>query len=567
MHKLLQRQLRRTLRGDTSQVPRDFLQAVDLAYHQADEDRNLLERAMDLTSEELMERNQELRREVQEREGALAALKATLEATEEGILVVDSARRIVDCNTQFLEIFQQTWEQLADDDHGLGVAADATRDPEAFRQRVEEIYTDPEGASFDVLLLTDGRVIERTSAPQRVHGRTVGRVWSFRDVTVRQQLETRERQAQRMEAVGQLAGGVAHDFNNLLTVIQGFCDLAQRKVVDEPSDAAGEDSLARYLAQIFGAAERAAKLTSQLLALSHQQVLEVQPVDLDRRVHDLRPVFEKALGSMIQLEIEAGSDVVVATDPAGLEQILLNLVLNARDAMPAGGRLVLGFERRKEAGGDEVELTVRDTGSGIDPEVLPRIFEPFFTSKGLGKGTGLGLATVRGIVEQSGGSISVESEVGRGTLFRLRLPAAEPAPVSAPQDRYPLPPEPRSIRVLAVDDDPIVRLILLESLNVLGYQVLEAEGPDDCLARFSDAEFDVLLTDIVMPGMSGFELSRRLCRSRPDLKVLYVSGYDPEARERLGRPIADGHILPKPFDAKTLARKLQEVLAYQPVTL
>jgi len=402
------------------------------------------------------------------------------------------------------------------------------------------------------LILEDGR-------PAGIHA-------IMRDASGRKALEEQLRQAQRLEAVGRLAGGVAHDFNNILTAIDGYNDMLLDSL--DPDDARRFDAL-----EVKRAAERAADLTRQLLAFSRRQVLQPRVIDLNELVPDLESLLRRTIGEDVSLEtLYAESHALVKADRGQLEQVLMNLAVNARDAMPDGGRLTIQTGSVTLAGplaetlelpaGAYVELTVRDTGVGMDDQTRAQVFEPFFTTKASGEGTGLGLATAYGIVRQSGGQIRVESEPGRGTAFHVLLPVAPageaPAPSRGERER----PKSGSETMLLVEDEDMVRRLARLSLERRGYRVLEAAGADEAL-RLA-AEFDepihLLLTDIVMPGMNGRALAERLAGDRPETRVLFMSGYPDDAIVRHGISEADVAFLEKPFSPDDLAEKVREVL-------
>ncbi len=387
------------------------------------------------------------------------------------------------------------------------------------------------------------------------------------DVTERRALEEQFRQAQKMEAVGRLAGGIAHDFNNLLTVVTGYTDLLL-------AEAPANDPRRADLREIRQAADRAAALTRQLLAYSRQQVLAPRTIELNQVIGPMRDMLQRLIGEDIRLSTRLEATGRVRADPHQLEQVLLNLAVNARDAMPDGGSLTIatrdievdeGDGRAKGlAPGRYVELAVSDTGIGMSEEVLAHVFEPFFTTKPVGQGTGLGLATVYGIVKQSGGHIWASSWPGQGATFTICLPRVRDS--AAGEDVGPEPPPPgrgRGETVLLVEDDAGVRRLARESLVRHGYQVLEAASPAAALALGPEqiAELDLLVTDVVLPGMPGRELHRRLLAIEPGLPVLYTSGYagDAEGRERGLAPGAP--FLPKPFSPSSLVQKVSEVLA------
>ena len=397
------------------------------------------------------------------------------------------------------------------------------------------------------------------------------RVWGTqRDVTTQRHLEDQLRQAQKMEAVGRLAGGIAHDFNNILTAILGTCALMQREL--PPGSAARED-----VDEIERSASRAAGLTRQLLAYSRRQVLQPEVLDLNAVVEDLDRMLRRLIGEDIELVTTLGADLGrVLADRGQIEQVVLNLAVNARDAMPRGGRLTIETAEARDdpapAGGatpHRVMLAISDTGVGMSDEVRSHLFEPFFTTKEVGKGTGLGLATVYGIVRQSGGSIAVESAPGRGSTFRVFLPRVDDtafgpaAPESGPAEpglggqpgRAP------AAHILLAEDEPRVRALTQRVLEAQGYRVLAAADGAAALELASgrDVRVDLLVTDVVMPGMSGPDLARRLRETRPGVPVLYMSGY---ADQGLAHEAAatGGAFLSKPFETEALERLVRQAL-------
>ncbi len=393
-------------------------------------------------------------------------------------------------------------------------------------------------------------------------------VGSWSNVTEKKRLEAQLFQAQKMESVGRLAGGVAHDFNNLLGVIAGYGELLGKRLPDDPR-------LKKYLGDIMKAGERAAGLTRQLLAFSRRQVLQPRILDLNAVVGEMERMLQRLIGEDIQLAtVLEGKLGRARADPGQIEQVLMNLAVNARDAMPRGGRLTLETANvdldvtyaRSRPGvepGPHVMLAVSDTGHGIPPEVLDHIFEPFFTTKEEGKGTGLGLATVHGIVKQSGGHIFVYSEAEHGTTFKIYLPRLEEA-VTAMEATPPVEAElPRgSETILLVEDEASLRSLVRECLEVSGYTVVEARHAAHALeiAEVHPAPLHLLMTDVVMPGMSGRELAERLAASHAETRVLYMSGYTDDAVVLHGVLAADVAFLQKPFTTDALARAVREVL-------
>ena len=386
------------------------------------------------------------------------------------------------------------------------------------------------------------------------------------DVTDRRVLEDQFRQAQKMEAVGRLAGGVAHDFNNLLTVISGYAEVILANLsLDHPLHEKGR--------AIQQAADRATTLTRQLLAFSRKQLLELKIVDVNAIVQDMERLLRPLIGETVEFTTALAPDAAQTRADAGqLEQVLMNLVVNAKDAMPGGGKLSIRTEnlivdethRRGQTfirPGHYVLLTVGDTGAGMDKETQSRIFEPFFTTKEKGKGTGLGLSTVYGIVKQSGGYVMVQSEEGVGTTFQIYLPRVEgvaerhsaPAPHAAAGGTE---------TVLLVEDEEPVRQLVRDTLTAKGYRVLEAENGETGLAAAAGHKGDIhlVITDVVMPGIGGRELVQRLAKARPKTKVLYLSGYTEDAILSEGTIEKGAAFLQKPFTLQSLTRKVRDVL-------
>jgi PAS domain S-box-containing protein len=385
------------------------------------------------------------------------------------------------------------------------------------------------------------------------------------DVTERIQLEEQLRHSQKMEAIGRLAGGVAHDFNNILMAIYGSCALAQMRM-------AKDDPARRYIDEIQKAGERAAALTHQLLAFSRKQVVQAKTLDLNEMLASMEELLKRLVGEHIQikLHIEPGLGYI-KVDPSQMEQVILNLVANARDAMPSGGQLAITTHNISHLATPvaasyqpptHILLRVEDTGHGMDPETLEHIFEPFFTTKAQGKGTGLGLATVYGIVKQSGGEIQVASQAGQGTTITILLPRVSEAPKGKEPISSGVPLLRGSERVLLVEDEEMVRRTTREMLEANGYQVLEAAGPSDALRLHTQAAepITLLLTDVVMPGMGGRELADQLLKAQPTLKVLFMSGHTDDAVVAHGVRHDRMAFLQKPFTLDLLLNKLRAVL-------
>ncbi len=409
-------------------------------------------------------------------------------------------------------------------------------------------------------------ILERLRVISDATGRPVKMLGSMVDITERKRLEDQFRQAQKMEAVGQLAGGVAHDFNNFLTIITGYSELLLERL-------GPEDGQRANLEQIKRAGERAAALTRQLLAFSRRQVLVPQDLDLNAIVADIDKMLRRLIGEHIELvTIRQEGLGKVRSDPGQIEQVIMNLAVNARDAMPQGGKLTIEtanvqldeeYARRHAlvTPGRHVLLAVSDTGCGMDAATQAHVFEPFFTTKGEGRGTGLGLATVYGIVKQSGGHICVYSEVGKGTSVKLYLPhVGQDVRVVEPKKEAEIPRG--SETILLVEDEAALRMLVRELLESKGYRVIEARhGPDALfVCEQHKGPIHLLLTDVVMPEMNGRELAERLAPFHREMKVLYMSGYTDDAIVHHGVLDAGMGFLQKPFSRNTLARKVREVL-------
>jgi len=453
----------------------------------------------------------------------------------------------------------------------LDMARDVYADP-AERQRLldRDTYTERE---YDEVEATwkrkDGLLLKVQLSVRAVRNVASGVAYYetiVRDVTEQRRLQAQLMQAQKMEAVGRLAGGVAHDFNNLLTVIISYSDLLLE-------DLGRDDPKREDVAAVRKAAEGAAALTHQLLAFSRQQVLQPKVLDVNATVASTEKLLRRLIGEDIQLVAKLGSGLgSVKADPGQIEQVIMNLAVNARDAMPAGGQLTIetanvemdeAYVRGHPLAqpGRYVMLAVSDTGTGMDEQTKAHIFEPFFTTKELGKGTGLGLATVYGIVKQSGGFIWLYSEPGHGTSFKIYMPRVdESAERATPAAAAPLPRGTETI--LVVEDAPAVRAVTRQVLERQGYTVLEAPngGAALVLATKHHGPIHLLLTDVVMPGVNGRQLAEQLARPRPDMMVLFTSGYTDDSVVRHGVLESGIAYLQKPFTPDGVARKVREVL-------
>jgi two-component system cell cycle sensor histidine kinase/response regulator CckA len=628
----------------------------------------------------------------------VSLVQSALESTADGILVVDKAGRIILYNERFASLWRipkailETHDDKAALEHVLG----QLKEPDAFLQKIHELYANPEAESYDVLEFKGGRVFDRYSCPQRLDGKPVGRVWSFRDITKKKrseelllklsrvveqtadsvlitnrdgvieyvnpsfelmtgyakdevigktprilksgrhdatfyanlwntilngkifhdvltnrkkngelfyteltitpikdnrgqitdfvstdkdvtehkELEAQLHQAQKMEAFGQLAAGVAHDFNNILTLIMG--NLSQ---LQAPRLTPTEQTVA--INQAIAASERAANLTRQLLTFSRRHPIQLKDLDLNEVVANMTKMLQRLIGEHISLEARySPGNAPVHADLGMMEQVIMNLAVNSRDAMPKGGRLILQTatvaisEEEAETqpnalAGDYIRLSVSDTGYGIAPEHLPHIFEPFFTTKDVGKGTGLGLATVFGIVQQHNGWIDAESAVDAGTTFHVYLPRLSKGTTEMLKSS--VQPEVRggNETILLVEDEAPVRELLQILLRRQGYQVRTATCGVDALNVWREHRdgIDLVVTDMVMPGgLSGRELAERLLVDRPELKVIYCSGYSDEMLGKDSFLRENGNFLEKPFKRNKLLQKVRDCLDAQPTT-
>ena len=488
-------------------------------------------------------------------------LRAFINNAPDALLVHDAAGRIVEVNRRACESLGYRREELLSlplsaVDLNLAQAGLSSWEMAAGQHSLESMFRTRSGKAIPVEI---GIGVWEQDPPLFI---TVAR-----DITRKAQLEEQLRQAQRMEAVGRLAGGIAHDFNNLLTAIRGHAELLRSDVARE--------SLAD-LDQIVGAAERAASLTRQLLAYSRQQMLQMQVLDLNSVVVDMQMLVGRIIGENIALVTQLESDLpAIEADRTQLEQVVMNLVLNARDAMPDGGRITIRTARAilTEVDADKfafiqpgnfVMLSVADTGIGMAPDVASRIFDPFFTTKDQSKNSGLGLATAYGIVKQLDGYIWCDSAPGEGTLFRVYLPPAQPgakpAVTAAPAVRAQV--RRGEETILVVEDEPAVRSLVRRVLQKHGYKVFDAPNGAEALrvAAEIDERIHLLLTDVVMPEMSGHDLAQKLGPVRPDMKILYMSGYAEDGFV-VDHVLQPGFaFLPKPFAPEALAAKVRETL-------
>ena len=493
-------------------------------------------------------------RDVTERRLALDALRQQeanfrnlFEQATEGIFVCDAQLRFTDVNPAACQMTGYPRGDLLT----LGV-----------RDLVEP--ADLKRLSVEVARLSSGEPVTSEWRVQRKGGQLLvaevcatrladGRIQAFaRDVTDRAELHARLMQAQKMESLGRLAGGIAHDFNNLLTVISGTVELALMT-------SAQDNPLRGELEQIRLAAERGSTLTGQLLAMSRQQILQPEVLDLNAVLRKMDGMLRRLIGEDMRLEMTLSDEPAsVRADRNQLEQVILNLVLNARDAMLDGGTVTI----ETHLVDPHVMLAIRDTGTGMDEATRKRIFEPFFTTKALGKGTGLGLSMVYGAVEQSGGAVAAESEPGAGTVIRISLPWIPDGAHEGPSDDQDASIPGGTETILLVEDEPAIRDLTRRFLEGAGYVVLEAGDGAEAMELLGShtGPIALLLTDVVMPGVNGRELAARVLKTRPDVKVLYTSGYTDDAILRRGVLADPRRFIPKPYTPRQLRRKVRDVL-------
>jgi two-component system, cell cycle sensor histidine kinase and response regulator CckA len=519
-HSLLKRQLKRCF-GDHYQVPEEwaaFIQAVDEAYEEFDDDREMLERSLELSSQELLQANSEVR--------------AVFQAIPDLLFHLDSTGTILSCKAgttgglmlEPQELLGKRIQDVPNKDVGI-----------QFQNAIESVLREKSPLNIGYSLATQGQqqFFEARLVPLLQNEIVV----IIRNITELKHLEERFRQSQKMEAFGQLAAGVAHDFNNILTVIQGNLSLLGAGIIPKEEEGTAIDDA-------ITASKRAANLTRQLLTFGRRQPLQPRELDLNEVVSNLTKMLHRIIGEHIMLEAHyAPGGAPVVADIGMMEQVIVNLAVNSRDAMPKGGKLIIrlvnvvvnenmvSFETGRNPG-EFIRLDISDTGIGIPPENMPRIFEPFFTTKEVGKGSGLGLATVFTIVQQHRGWIEVESEPGSGTTFRIHLPRrSTAAAVFRVETSGRLTGSGGSETILLVEDETSVRQFARRLLASHGYQILEAESGPAALKIWHEhgKDIDLLVTDMVMPGgMNGRELAERLRQDRQDLKVIYCSGYTDE---------------------------------------
>lgn len=447
--------------------------------------------------------------------------------------------------------------------------------PKAMRREIQDVFDELMQGTSSVRQYNENLVLTKKGTERMVawhntlltndKGDIIGTLSSGEDITENRRLEEQLFQSQKMEAIGRLAGGIAHDFNNALTAIMGYSDIIAK-------DAEVKDKHRSYIDEIKKSAERAATLTQQLLAFSRKQIMQPKVLNLNTMLKNTKNMLQRMIGEDITFRLQTATPIdMIKVDPGKIEQVVINLAVNARDAMPNGGILEVETknifldhafcEMHKGADpGNYVLLSVHDTGKGIDNETMKHIFEPFFTTKEIGKGTGLGLATVYGIVRQSGGYIDVQSQEGSGTTVAIYLPRVDKVPETVEKHESKVA-EGKNETILFVEDDDMVRNMVAAVLEQYGYNVIKAENGSVAMKRCEQEDkIHLMITDVVMPGTSGPDLVRQIITTQPEMKVLYISGYTDDAIVHHGVLDENTPFLQKPFTPQKLALKVQELL-------
>jgi PAS domain S-box-containing protein len=545
--------------------------ASELEFFDEEEVKLLDEMAMDISfALEVNLHEKDRVKKEEELRWRTAFFEAQVDAALDGVLVVDSQGRRILQNQRMNDLMNipQEIDEDPNDARRREFVRSIAKDADQFTKKVDYLNSHPDEVSRDEVELLNGTIFERYSAPVRDKlNNYYGRIWTYRDITQRRQLEEQFRQAQKMEAVGQLTGGIAHDFNNLLTVILGCSEFIGEEVKENPR-------LSRMAQMILDAAQRGADLTHRMLAFARRQALQPKPVDINLMLANMRSFLRRTLSADIDLEvIQSREDCTALVDLTQLESALLNLCVNARDAMPGGGKLIIETgaatldssyaELNPDvAPGQYILVAVSDTGCGISPENLSRVFDPFFTTKEVGKGTGLGLSMVYGFVKQSQGHVEIYSEPGEGTSVKLYLPKADQESEPSNQEATLIADLHGSEFILLVEDNAPVREFAKTQLHYLGYRVLEAANGKDALKILREhQDIDLLFTDVVMPGgLNGRELAVEARKLYPALKVLFCSGYAESAILHLGLLDEDVQLLNKPYSRLQLARRIRGIL-------
>jgi PAS domain S-box-containing protein len=503
-------------------------------------------------------------------------LRATLYSTADGILVVDSNEKVLVKNPSFAKMWNIPHELLERTDNDwdlINYVLEQLEDPEAFTKRVQEFYQTTK-ESLEEIRLKDGRIFERFSYPLIRQDTIIGRVWSFRDISRRkkaeaeqERLESQLRQVQKLEAVGQLAGGIAHDFNNLLQAIHGYTDLAMQEL--DPDSSAREN-----LEQAMKAVLRSGTLVRQLLTFSRKDRINPEVLNLNDLIGGLMKMVGRLIGEHIELRVIPGHYLNnIHADPGQIEQILMNLCVNARDAMAQGGQIIIETRNvylDKEycinhswaEEGEYVSFSIADTGEGIPDNVREHIFEPFYTTKEVGEGTGLGLATVYGIVKQHSGLINVYSEMGHGTIFKIYLPAVEEETSKTKIEGKIVNYTSGSETILLAEDEVQVRELSVKVLERAGYNIIVAEDGESAVELFREHtdEIDLAILDVIMPKKSGSMVSEFIWKIKPELPVIFCSGYSKNYLGTDFEPKKNVRLLQKPLSSDDILRTIRELL-------
>jgi len=515
----------------------------------------------------------ELRRQVEAQTARLAAseaqFRAVFEAALEVMVLLEPDGTVLAVNNR-----REMWRH-PNPEEGIGKKLWEAPTVQAYPQHVAVMKEGIAKAAAGEVFTTEVKM-ERAGVPtsyldvsvqpvRGADGTIVYLLFEARDITELKTAQEQLRQSQKMEALGQLTGGIAHDFNNLLTVVVGGLDIIAKRADDE--------KLRRYAENALAAAERGARLTGQLLAFSRVQRLEVTPTFVAPLIQNMRPLLRNVLGPGIEKRFDLDDAMMpVMADPTQLEVAVLNLAINARDAMPDGGVLtfaskpVVVKDDAEVEDGDYIELRISDTGAGMPPDVLERAFEPFFTTKEVGKGTGLGLSMVYGMARQSGGAARIESVPGEGTAVSLLFRKADEATIQVTEGHTEESARPAAkpapLSVLVIDDDPDVRQFMAATMEERGYRVRQASNGQEGLDQLADGRADLIVIDFIMPGMSGAEVETRILEEKPDQPILFVSGYS--ETEAVKRAAPDAPVLAKPFRADALEKAVRSALAARP---